>query len=63
MSDLVAVSFKGEDTAEQVLTKLAALQKEHLIDLEDACVVVRDPRRRANTPGGAHRRARRDVAL
>jgi uncharacterized membrane protein len=42
MSDLVAVSFKGEDTADQVLNKLAALQKEHLIDLEDACVVVRD---------------------
>jgi uncharacterized membrane protein len=42
MSDLVVVSFKGEDTADQVLNKLAALQKEHLIDLDDACVVVRD---------------------
>ena len=42
MSDLVVVSFKGEDTADQVLNKLQALQKEHLIDLEDACVVVRD---------------------
>jgi uncharacterized membrane protein len=42
MSDLIVVSFKGEDTADQVLNKLMALQKEHLIDLEDACVVVRD---------------------
>jgi uncharacterized membrane protein len=42
MSDLIAVSFKGEDTADQVLNKLMGLQKEHLIDLEDACVVVRD---------------------
>jgi uncharacterized membrane protein len=42
MSDLVVVSFKGEDTADQVLNKLQQLQKEHLIDLEDACVVVRD---------------------
>lgn len=42
MSDLIAVSFKGEDTADQVLNKLTALQKEYLIDLEDACVVVRD---------------------
>jgi uncharacterized membrane protein len=42
MSDLIAVSFKGEDTADQVLNKLQTLQKEHLIDLEDACVVVRD---------------------
>src|SRR5688572_18893376 len=42
MSDLIVVSFKGEDTADQVLNKLMALQKEHLIDLEDACIVVRD---------------------
>jgi uncharacterized membrane protein len=42
MSDLIVVGFKGEDTADQVLNKLVALQKEHLIDLEDACVVIRD---------------------
>jgi uncharacterized membrane protein len=42
MSDLIVVGFKGEDTADQVLNKLTALQKEHLIDLEDACVVVCD---------------------
>jgi len=42
MSDLIVVAFPGEDTADQALNKLQALQKEHLIDLEDACVVVRD---------------------
>jgi uncharacterized membrane protein len=42
MSDLIVVGFKEEDTADQVLNKLQALQKEYLIDLEDACVVVRD---------------------
>jgi len=42
MSDLIAVGFKGEHAADQVLNKLQALQKEYLIDLEDACVVVRD---------------------
>jgi uncharacterized membrane protein len=42
MSDLVVVGFKGEDTADQVLNKLQAMQKEYLIDLADACVVVRD---------------------
>jgi uncharacterized membrane protein len=42
MSDLIVVAFPDEDTADQVLNKLQALQKEHLIDLEDACVVVRD---------------------
>ena len=42
MSDLIAVGFKGEHTADQVLNRLQALQKEYLIDLEDSCVVVRD---------------------
>jgi uncharacterized membrane protein len=42
VSDLVVVSFKGEDTADQVMNKLREMQKEYLIDLEDACVVVRD---------------------
>jgi len=42
MSDLIVISFKGQDTADQVLNKLREMQKEYLIDLEDACVVVRD---------------------
>jgi uncharacterized membrane protein len=42
MSDLVVVSFKGEEVADQVLNKLQQMQKEHLVDLEDACVAVRD---------------------
>jgi uncharacterized membrane protein len=42
MSDLIVVSFKGDDTADQVLNKLQAMQKENLIDLEDAVVAVRD---------------------
>ena len=36
MSELIVVSFKGEDTADQVLNKLQALHKEHLVDLDDA---------------------------
>ncbi|HEV7476609.1 MAG TPA: DUF1269 domain-containing protein [Burkholderiales bacterium] len=42
MSDLVVVTYKGEDTADQVLNKLRELQKEYLVDLEDAVVAVRD---------------------
>jgi uncharacterized membrane protein len=42
MSDLVCVAYKDRDTADQVLNELRQLQGEHLIDLEDACVVVRD---------------------
>ena len=41
MSELVVLGFDGTGTADDVLTKLRALQKEHLIDLEDACIVIR----------------------
>jgi uncharacterized membrane protein len=40
MSDLVVLDFDGIGTADEVLTRLRGLQKEYLIDLEDACVVV-----------------------
>jgi uncharacterized membrane protein len=42
MSNLVVLGFDGFHTADEVLNKLRALQKEYLIDLEDACVVERD---------------------
>lgn len=42
MSDLVVLGFDGLHTADEVLNKLRSLQKEYLIDLEDACVVERD---------------------
>ena len=40
MSNLVVLDFNGIGTADEVLTKLRGMQKEYLIDLEDACVVV-----------------------
>jgi len=42
MSTLVVLDFDGIHTADEVLNKLRSLQKEHLVDLEDACVVERD---------------------
>jgi uncharacterized membrane protein len=42
MSDLICVAFKDKDTADCALNELRAMQAEYLIDLEDACVVVRD---------------------
>lgn len=42
MSDLVVLGFDGLHTADEVLNKLRSLQKEHLIDLEDSCVVERE---------------------
>ena len=41
MSDLVVLDFDGIHSADEVLNKLRSLQREHLIDLEDACVVER----------------------
>jgi uncharacterized membrane protein len=42
MSDLVILGFDGFHTADEVLNKLRSLQKEYLVDLEDAVVVERD---------------------
>ena len=42
MSSLIAVGFKDEFTADAVILELRKLQKEHLIDLEDAAIVIRN---------------------
>jgi uncharacterized membrane protein len=43
MSELVAIAFDDPQEADRVLTELARLQKEYLIDLEDAVVAIRQP--------------------
>ncbi len=43
MSNLVVLGFDGLHTADEVLNKLRSMQKEYLIDLEDSCVVEREP--------------------
>lgn len=43
MAELVAVSFGNPQEADRVLTDLRRLEKEYLIDLEDAVVAVRQP--------------------
>ena len=43
MSDLVCVAFDHPDTADKVLVALTAMSKEQLIELSDACVVIRPP--------------------
>ena len=42
MSDLVCIAFKECDTADHVLNELRAMEKEYILDLEDAAIVVRD---------------------
>jgi uncharacterized membrane protein len=45
MSELIVVGFKNVNDADRVLTELGRLRREHLIDLEDAVVAIREPRR------------------
>ncbi|ELR97144.1 DUF1269 domain-containing protein [Gloeocapsa sp. PCC 73106] len=42
MSDLIAIAYDDEYKAEEVRLTLVKLKKEHLIELEDAAVVVKD---------------------
>jgi uncharacterized membrane protein len=42
MSSLIAVGFKDEFIADSVLLELRKLQREHLVDLEDAAIVIRN---------------------
>lgn len=42
MSDLIVLGFDHIDDAAKVLTECRALQKEYLLDMEDAVVVTRD---------------------
>src|SRR5262245_36968133 len=42
MATLAVIGYENEDTAEEVRLKLIKLQKEYLVDLRDAVVVVRD---------------------
>ena len=43
MSELVVIAFDDPNRADEVLTELRELQREYLIDLEDAVVAVRRP--------------------
>ena len=42
MSDLIVVGFEDTEKADRALTKMVSLSKEHLVELEDAVVVVRN---------------------
>jgi len=43
MADLVQITFPTEEKAEQVRQKLLDLQKEYLIELNDAVIAVKQP--------------------
>lgn len=41
MSDLIVIGFKDESKADEVILDLRKLEREYLIDLEDAAIVIR----------------------
>ncbi len=43
MSELICIAFKDSSTADRELNELRAMEKEYVLDLEDAVIVVRDP--------------------
>jgi uncharacterized membrane protein len=43
MSDLVVIEYPSEAKAEEVRNKLLDMQKEYLIDLEDAVIAIKQP--------------------
>jgi uncharacterized membrane protein len=43
MAELVVVGFEDPNEADRALTELTRLQKEYLINLEDAVVAIRGP--------------------
>ena len=42
MSELVCIAFKDSSTADRVLNELRAMEKDYVLDLEDAVIVIRD---------------------
>ena len=43
MSTLIAIAYPDRDTAERARSELVSATREHLLELHDAVVVVRDP--------------------
>jgi uncharacterized membrane protein len=48
MAELVVVAFDNVAEADRALTELARLQREYLIDLEDAVIAIRQPDGKVN---------------
>jgi uncharacterized membrane protein len=55
MSDLIAVAYDDRATAEKVRDELARLTREHVIEIEDAVVVTREPTARSSSTRPATR--------
>jgi uncharacterized membrane protein len=54
MSDLIVIGYPDEETAEKVWDELVKLQKDFLVDLEDAAIIRRDQKGRLHVTTPAY---------
>jgi uncharacterized membrane protein len=54
MSDLIIIGYPDEETADRVWGELVRLERDYLVDLEDAAIVRRDSRGKLHITTPAH---------
>jgi uncharacterized membrane protein len=54
MSDLIVIGYPDEETAQNVWEKLVKLERDFLVDLEDAAVIRRDHKGKLHITTPAH---------
>lgn len=54
MSDLIVIGYPDEDTADDVWAELVRLERDYLVDLEDAAIIRRDSKGRLRITTPAH---------
>lgn len=54
MSDLIVIGYPDEDTAQRVWDELVKLQRDYLVDLEDAAIIRRDQKGKLHVTTPAH---------
>jgi uncharacterized membrane protein len=54
MSDLIVIGYSDEQTASKVWQELVKLQKDYLVDLDDAAIIRRDRKGRLHVTTPAH---------
>ena len=54
MSDLIAIGYPDEETAARVWDELVRLEKDYLVDLEDAAIIRRDRKGKLHITTPAH---------
>ena len=54
MSDLIIIGYPDEETADKVWGELVRLERDYLVDLEDAAIVRRDSKGKLHITTPAH---------